>query len=230
MKTRMITWAVGAVVGGLAATAADAGTFKSIAIDGSFGDWADVPAAATDPVEPSAFIDFTEVKVANDATNLYIKLTYGAPVNPQAGSGVFTAIDSDNNVATGFNIFGLNAVGSNFGFQNDFPFTQTASTFNSGGAFANATYAAAPYGTAGTVEQEISIPLSASQVDASAGGYTGPIFPGSFTLLFYTTNAPEDVIGPIAYTVALVPEPASLAVLGVGGLALVGRGRRRRRA
>jgi len=86
-------------------------------------------------------IDFASLKIANDATNVYFLITYNTAVNPQSGSGVFTAIDSDNNGATGYNIFGNAAIGSNFGFQNDFPFTQAAGNFNSGGTVVGASSA-----------------------------------------------------------------------------------------
>ena len=168
-----------AVAAGLMSTSAHAGFYKTITPDGDTSDWASVPVATTISANTGTPIDFASLKIANDSTNVYFLITYNTAVNPQSGSGVFTAIDSDNNGATGFNIFGNAAIGSNFGFQNDFPFTQTAGSFNSGGTIVGASYGASPYATS-TTFQEIAVPLSASQADATTGGYTGLIFTPTF--------------------------------------------------
>ena len=62
--------------------AANAGTFKRIAIDGSFGDWAGVPVAYTDASETTAGADFRLVYVANDDEYLYIRFTLYASNSP----------------------------------------------------------------------------------------------------------------------------------------------------
>ncbi|HEV7300240.1 MAG TPA: PEP-CTERM sorting domain-containing protein [Tepidisphaeraceae bacterium] len=205
---------------------ASAGFYKTISSDGDFSDWADVPVYSSTSVNSGVPIDLASVKLANDATNLYILLTFATPVNPQSGAGTFIGIDSDNNASTGFSIFG-NPIGSNAGFQNDFPFTQTAASFNSGGTVAGATYAAAPYFTETTM-QEIAIPLTATQADASTGGYTGLLFPASFTPAFYSTDGSGDYISEGAYTLAVVPEPAALGLMGVAAAGLLRRGHRAR--
>ena len=206
--------------------AASAGTFAGIAIDGDFGDWDAVPVAVTDPVDGTP-IDYASLKVANDAENLYVLVTYAAATNPQGGSGNFTVIDSDGDVSTGFDPFGLGVIGSNAAFQNDFPFTQTAGNFNSGGTLtaAGPLYTASPY-NAVTLQQEIAYPLSTVSADASAGGFNGPVFGGSFSIGFFTDQGSGDIV-VTPYDVAAVPEPASLALLGLGATALLGRRRTR---
>lgn len=202
---------------------ASAGTFATITSDGDFSDWAAVPVAATDGVDGTP-IDFTELKLANDLENLYVLLTFATAVNPQSGSGTFTAVDTDSDFDTGFNIFGLNVVGSNLGFQNDFAFTQTSGSFNSEGTVTGTNYGASPY-NASTLQQEIAIPLTTFQTDPSAGGFTGVVFDDSFSIAFYSTDGGGDIISPgEPYTLA-APEPASLVLLSIGGLALLGRRR-----
>lgn len=205
--------------------AASAGVYATITPDGDTSDWAAIPVAATDESGEVTGIDFTELKLANDDDNLYILLTFASAVNPQSGSGVFTAVDTDSDSATGFDIFGLGLVGANLGFQNDFPFTMSASSFNTGGTVTGTSYGASPYGTS-TLQQEIAIPLATFQTDGSAGGYTGTVFDESFSIMFYSTDS-GDVITPASpYTLA-VPEPSSLLLAGMGGLAML---RRRRHA
>lgn len=223
MKTRLITML--AVTAAIAASA-NAGTYKNIVADGAFADWDDVPVAATSPLSPGVAIDFSSLKIANDASYVYFLITYNAPVNTYDSGGLYLGIDSDNNPSTGYGIFGSAAIGANAAFQNDFPFTQAAGNFNSGGTITRpdpgALYGAAPYNTV-TLQQEIALPLSAVQVDLSSGGYSGPVFTQNFGVEFYSS----DTLGPVSYSLAALPEPASIAaVVALGSVAL----RRRRRA
>ena len=109
---------------GLLGASARAGTFKTIAIDGDFTDWAGVPVLASDPTGDGAPIDYGDVQIANDANNLYLRVTYRTAVNPNVSPSSFLSFDTDNNVATGFNIYGDNIVGAEASFQNDFGFEQ----------------------------------------------------------------------------------------------------------
>ncbi|MCA9240399.1 MAG: PEP-CTERM sorting domain-containing protein [Planctomycetales bacterium] len=111
-----------------AAPLAAAGTFKTITIDGDYSDWASVPAVDDDSGDNSGGPDIGVTKVANDANYLYIYNSF-----PNSLSlGTFLTIDVDENVATGFDVFGLGLVGSEVGWQNDFPFTQGTGVFNDG--------------------------------------------------------------------------------------------------
>lgn len=225
-------WAASAIVA--LSAQAHAGTFKSIAIDGDYTDWSDVPVATTESVNTGTPVDFASLKITNDETNVYFLITYNTAYVPRSNGGVFTAVDSDANPATGYSVFGNPAIGSNFGLQNDFPFTQRAdqpgvSGFNSGGTVVGATYTSSPNGfevpPVASLQQEFSLPLTTSQVDASVGGYTGLVFTPTFVVEFYSDNGAGDTLGPVSYSLAAVPEPASLGLLALGATALVRRRR-----
>ena len=179
-----------------------AGTYAKISIDGSFCDWANVPVRFTDCVGDGSPIDLATVQLANDESNLYVRLTYYTAVNPQSGSGTFLAIDNDSNPATGYDVFGLGLVGSEAGWQNDFPFEQATGVFNTGGGITGGAAVISPYATS-TTEQEYAIPRAAT---FTANGQ--PVFPNaSFNLLVYTDSGTNDVAGPVSYTFAPKPPP-----------------------
>jgi hypothetical protein len=203
-----------------AVTSAHAGTFMPIVVDGAFGDWAGIPVLAADVSEGTP-IDIADVQLANDATNLYLRVMFHTAVNPNTGPSLFLAFDTDNNVATGFNVYGLNVVGSEAAFQNDFPFEQRTG-FNSGGLTAAATISPIDFGnpTATVTSQEYSIPRSIAYSSDNVA-----VFGSSFTLMLWTDGASADTSSGIPYVFAAVPEPASFVVT-VGGA--VGLFRRRR--
>jgi hypothetical protein len=173
------------------------GTYAHIAIDGDFSDWTNVPTVYTGAVGDGAPVGVRTIQMANDESNLYIRLTYYTTVNPNSGSGVYLAFDTDNNLATGFDIYGLGLVGSEAGWQNDTPFAQSNGVFSAGvGSITNGTALIAPYNVT-TSAQEYALPRAATY---TAGG--GLVFPGSsLSLLVYTTSGSiNDVSGPIHYT------------------------------
>jgi len=215
-------WGIG-LAAALTLTVARA-DYMTIAIDGDFSDWTGVSTLATDPADNPGTIDFSSLQVANDENFLYIRFTLAETFNPQAGSGVFLAIDEDNNVATGFDIYGLGVVGSEAGWQNDFPFEQATGNFNTGNGLSGATYLASPYNSAVT-SVEISIPRTATH---TVGG--APILPAdgeTIRLALWNQEGSGDIIGG-AYTMSTVPEPASAVLMGLGGWLLCLRARRRR--
>ncbi|MGC9261021.1 MAG: PEP-CTERM sorting domain-containing protein [Phycisphaerae bacterium] len=207
---------------------------------GAFTSWNGVPVVATNPVDSLAPVNITSVKMANDATNLYVLLTFSSPITVDDGTAnnnIYMAINSTNNSPTsGFNIFGLDKIYSNTGYETNFPFTQTSSgggngTFNSGGTVTGAMNAVPYAPTTATAQQEISLPLNSTQTDTSAGGFTGNIFPSTapFTVAFYNSPNTGDAsfIGPISYQLASVPEPATLGLFAIGGIGLLLLGRER---
>ncbi len=77
-----------------------------IVIDGNFDDWdGQVPALITDVTgDGGTGRDIVAIYLGNDQNNLYVRIQ-GANADAYDGSE-FSGIDKDNNVATGFNLFG----------------------------------------------------------------------------------------------------------------------------
>ena len=195
------------------ATNTPVGTYAKITIDGSFSDWAGVPVLATLPAGTSGTtLDLATLSMANDSSNLYLLLTYQTPVNPNAGPSVFLALDNDSNTNTGYNVFGLNLVGSEAGWQNDFPFAQSNGVFNAGGLTGGAA-TIAPFNTA-TTTQEYAVARSAT---FTTNGLT--IFPNNtFTLLGYADPTPNgDLFSPVKYTFATNTLPGTYAHISIDG-------------
>lgn len=196
-------------------------TQAAIVIDGDFTDWSSVASINTD-VSDGTTVDFAEVKAASDDDFVYLYYRLHTATNPQAapGGGVFLGIDIDANAATGFDIFGFGAVGSEAAWQNDFPFEQDTGNFNTGNGLSDATYLASPFNASGS-EVEISIPIIATRNGDGANIFTDG---EKFAFAFYTTGAADEDFISGNFT---VPEPASLALVGLGGLMMLGRGRSR---
>jgi PEP-CTERM motif len=204
----------------LAATgSAQAGTFATITIDDVYADWAGIPVVDSDPLDNPGFVDFADTQIANDNDFLYIRNTYWGPKS----LGTFMGIDIDDDFDTGFNIFGLNLIGQDAGWQNDFPFTSGDNVFNdgqgmSGDFFGSGAGLLSPFADTTTREMAISLDVLLNE-DNSA------LFPdNTIRILFWTDQSAGDVTGVINYTLA-VPEPASMALLGLGGLAMLKRRR-----
>ena len=132
-------------------------TFKHITIDGSFDDWAGVPVAYTAPTGPTNSIQYENVYIANDATNLYIRFTLYSP-RPNAFANSFDNIfvDADNNPLTGFKVAGI---GSEMLIQWGGGYQEKNGGFNEGGVN-NLGWNIA--GSADSMDFELSISLGAT--------------------------------------------------------------------
>ncbi len=150
--------------------------------------------------------------------------TFATPITTASRSAPFIALDVDENTATGFDIFGLGLIGSEAGWQNDFPFTQSTGNFNdgngmSGDFFGSGAALLAPFADAPSRELAISL-----DIIFNADG--SPVFPDdTIKLLLWTDQGAGDVTAPISYTLA-VPEPAGLALGLVGWVLCLFRRRR----
>ena len=136
------------------ASAADAGTFKRIVIDGSFGDWAGVPVSYNDSSETTAGADFRQVYIANDDQYLYIRFTLYATDTPfTSRNNIF--IDADDNSGTGFHPLGLGGFGSELLIQSGTGYQEKGGGFNEG-AINGLDWAASPTGSGTDFELRIS--------------------------------------------------------------------------
>ena len=108
--------------------ATQAGTFKRITIDGSFTDWAGVPALVDDGVDSAAnVVDYGKVYVANDDDYLYVRFTTSKIVNPfTSHENIF--IDTDNDSSTGYQTH----VGSELLIQGGTGYQEKSGVFNAG--------------------------------------------------------------------------------------------------
>ena len=182
----------------------------------AFDDWNSIPLAVADPADnpsPLNIIDIADVKIANDANLVYIY----ASGHKMRTNGMYIAFDTDQNVATGFNIFGLNLVGSELGYVNDFVFDQrTAGVFNDnkpdpGGSCCtggpldlnNGGAALYPGWDVEFGQREWGIPLDAMW---SVNQPFGPTIPNpTFNFILWTDQALSDVTEVIQYTLATPP-------------------------
>lgn len=186
------------------------------ALGTEFDDWATsgIPVIDMDPADNFGDIDIANIQVANDNDFIYI---YASLHNttPLTMSNLFLAFDNDQNKLTGFDVLEIGEIGSEIGYQTDFPFAQFAGVFNlglsiTGGPLTNGgalifpfyTEAGAPFG----VGMEWAIPRGAViQYPPGLGG-PGPAFPNpSFDFVVYTDQGLADISQVISYTLADAP-------------------------
>lgn len=217
--THTMKTVVGCALAALVAlTSAQAGTFKTITIDDDYSDWAGVPVLDSDPLDNPNGPDVADVQLANDDDFLYMRVTY----HTSLAVSTFIALDTDDNAATGYDIFGLGLIGSEAAWQNDFPFTQSTGVFNngfgmSGDFFGSGAALIAPFGD--YMQHELAISL-----DITFNETGNPVFDDdSFTILLWSDGGDNgEATAPISYRLA-VPEPSSVLLIG---LALLGLRRR----
>jgi hypothetical protein len=208
-------------------TVASAGTFETIDLSGSDSQFSGVPVLYTGTDTGS--IPIQSIQITNDANYIYLNVSFYTAVNPDDGSAgastpggsdgqeLFQAIDTDANPATGDNIYGNTAIGSEFGEDpyNAFQQGPGSTDFNTG-TLPAADDALVTSFDSSTTDQIIAIPLSAVNLSG------GPVFTQSaIDLELYTTGGSGTVsaTGPIAYTLA-TPEPTTWGLL-LGGFALM---------
>ena len=188
-----------------------AGTYANITVQGEapgteFDDWAGIPTLAMDPLDNEggspAFIDIQNVQIANNEDFLFIHISY----HNTSSSGTLIAIDNDQNIATGYDIFGLGLIGSEIGYINDYPFSQTNGIFNTnvsftGGPLGNGGALIFPFWDQDGMDKELAIPL-----DAFVTFPAGPAFPNpSMDIMIYADEGLGDITDVISYTLAEPP-------------------------
>jgi len=186
---------------------AHAGTFKHVAIDGTFEDWAGIPPAfSRSAPDTTTSVAYKDIYVANDENYLYIRFTLFSAGDPfTSHENIF--LDTDNNLATGFSAAG-GRVGSEMLIQSGSGYQEKNGGFNEGGinGLGWASGPAAP----GT-DFEVRIARAATYGSDSAAVFTGDTV--AFLLEAEDTGfnpvefAPSDS-GGLVY--AFEPAPAEL--------------------
>jgi hypothetical protein len=206
MNRRFLGWFVLVVASGdgfgAVAQTAVPGTFKHITVDGSFADWAGVPLAYTAPQGPANAIQYENVYIANDQTNLFIRFTlYSARANAFANSYDNIFIDADNNPGTGYPVGGI---GSEMLIQWGGGYQEKNGTFNDGTGINNLGWGIA--GSADSMDFELAISLGATY--ASDGT---PVFTSSTVAILLegddTAYTPVEFVvnGGLVYGLASAP-------------------------
>lgn len=192
---------------------AQAGTFKTITIDGSFGDWAGVPVAYEDPADSTDSADYRRIYVANDDDYVYVRFTLERAANPfLSNANLF--IDTDASFDTGYKLF----VGSEMLIQGGSGYDERGGGFNEGGVNGLG-WLSAPAGEA--TEFELRIARSATFATDGAGVFTGDTI--ALLLEAEDSNFARKETAPdtegIVYTFAAAPEPltAPLALATLTG-------------
>jgi hypothetical protein len=177
-----------------------------------FTDWATsgITVADADPADNPGgsppFVDIGNVQVANDANFIYIHATMHGATTSLAN--LFLAFDIDQNLTTGFDPFGLGVVGSELGYQTDFPFGQATGVFNTGatltgGPFGNGGALIYPFWTAAGAPQGNEIEWAVPRNVTINGA---PAFAdASFDFAIWTDNGLGDITQRISYTLAQPP-------------------------
>ena len=209
------------LIAALLGSYAQAGTFLTATIDGSFAEWAGVPVLSTDGGDNAGSVDLGNVQIANDDDFLYISVTYPNTLS----TPTFISIDSDSNAATGYDIFSAGLVGVEASWQNDFPFTNSTGAFNNGLGMSGDFFeggAALISSLSDAAQKEWAISL-----DITFNGDGSKVFDDpNFDILIWTDDGAGDVSDPISYTLATaIPEPSSIALLGLVSLGLMRRQR-----
>jgi hypothetical protein len=185
-------------------------TYKTISIDGSFGDWAGVPLAYTAADGPTNAIQYDNVYIANDQNNLYIRFTLYAP-RPDAFANSYDNIyiDADNNPATGYLVSGI---GSEMLIQGGAGYQEQGGTFNEG-AVNNLGWSIG--GSADSLDFELSISLGAIYASDSMQVFSNStiaiLLEGDENITYVNgifVPSPEGS-GGLIYTFASAPTPPS---------------------
>lgn len=161
MRDRFTSWLAGAAVL-LMVSAATAGTYSQIVINGDFSDWADVPLLAIDPAEGGG-VDYASVKVANDDDYIYVYLSLHTAADPWTVTSK-VGLDGDGNHGTGFAVFG-GLIGSELMIEGATAYQQAGGGFNEG-TLAAGTVSQSPFAVSAT-EFEF-------RIDRNVVGVTAP--------------------------------------------------------
>lgn len=198
----------------------EAGTYATLTVQGEaagteFDDWASIPVLMTDLEDNMGddngrpLSDIKEVAIANDANFLYVRMGF---YNTSTTNN-YISFDTDSNPATGYvsGTFPDISIGTEFAYQNDFPFGQFGpdpNIFNTsvsitGGPLGNGGALIWPFWNEdGTqMQKELAIPLNAMITFPAGAAFPNP----SFDLFVYNVDGLGDRTDKISYTLATAP-------------------------
>ena len=193
--------------------------FAAITIDGDFNDWSTISTLTTDPVDAVANpeTDFVTVKVASDATNLYLYYQTAAAFDLNANGWRYDVfIDTDQSPTTGFKLYSSSAGGFDFMFQGAtiYDFSGVDNT----NEWAWIWVAGVGFGNVGN-EAEFAIPLVSLGLGAG----------DSFDFIVFGDNTTADFVpdafGSSSLSYTIIPEPTAAMIAAIGGLLLFRRRR-----
>jgi hypothetical protein len=130
------------------------GTYKTIAVDGSFSDWIDVPWALAGNFETNP-VNFVQVQFANDTNYLYGHVKLSSPYAIFSDYYTHLFIDTDTNSLTGYQVTGA-LFGSEMMIESGYGYDQRNGSFNAG-TVSGLEWAIAPTGAATEFEFRVSL-------------------------------------------------------------------------
>lgn len=187
-------------------------TYAGITIDGSFTDWRAAARVWEDPAsdQGSAASDLKAVWIANDRDYVYFRIeTWNTHDFHAIGNNLY--LDADRSVATGFEPFGANLVGSELMMQGDGLYSQKLGGWNDGYA---ASVAIAPYATS-TTSWEWKIPRALAHPGSAGGGAVFDVAGFKYLVTSGATSA-DELSAVLGYTFATPSVAATITVDGNG--------------
>jgi len=210
-------------------TITNVSTFKTIAVDGSFSDWAGVPLAFTQPeISPTA-VAYQNIYLCNDSNNLYIRFTIYPPTNNPFGNMENIYVNADNDTTSGYVPFDDATASSYANFSSEMLIQQGAGYQQASGTFNAGTINGLNWSNAPATGTNFEMSISLGATYASSGL---PVFTGkTFAIAFEAEDTGFNPIeyapangGGIVYTIATnsaVAPPGPLSVSKSGGNAVI---------
>lgn len=182
------------------------GTYKTIAIDGSFSDWTGVPWALSGAFDTNP-VNFVQVQFANDTNYLYGHVKLSSPYSIFSDYYTHLFIDTDTNNLTGYQVNGA-LFGSEMMIESGHGYDQRSGSFNAG-SVSGLNWAIAPTNAATEFEFRISLA-------AQYPGGTKVFGTNAMGLLMQDDRGPETALETgIPYLLA-PPSPGLLSISASG--------------
>ncbi|HEX3801191.1 MAG TPA: spherulation-specific family 4 protein [Verrucomicrobiae bacterium] len=177
-------------------------SYRKIILDGSFNDWTGLAPVYTAAIGPATTIQYENIYLANDESNLYIRVTLYSPrTNAFANSYDNIFIDADDDASTGYQVEGI---GSSLLIQSGNGYQEKNGGFNEG-TVNNLGWTIAR--SADETDCELAVSRNAAYAADGSSIFSG----NKIALLFQGDDASHDNVedappsGGIAYSFATSP-------------------------